>query len=103
MSQIWTPEVWHKSPEELVAEAKVALFAERDALENVALATPKNAMAGTKPAPYNEQEQLIAAISPGRNVADEWLSAMKDLRATEPLYGKSAVLTSNADEANPPA
>ena len=99
--------MWHKKPEQLVAEAKLQLFQDRADIEHGALMTPQNSMAGTTPAPYNEQEVLIQSISPGRNLAGEWVTILKDLRATEPLYGKTATLSGghaiDQESANPPA
>jgi hypothetical protein len=105
--QVWTPPVWSKGPDALVAEAKLDLFHCRQAIEHGALLTPEKAIAGAVPAMANEQEVLIQRISPGENMASEWIGTLKELFTTEPLYGHTSTLSgghqNEQETANPNA
>ena len=97
----WTPLVWSKSPEQLVAMAQQDLFATRADVETGALGTSKSSMSGQQTAPANESERFITPTPTSLN--DHWKHALNDLRATEPLYGRSGEVDGAHETANPNA
>ena len=82
----WTPEVWTKDPDALVAEARAELFEDRVEVEHGALDTDDKAISGV-PGDQNESEQLITPAPAGR--AATWASNLQEMRRTAPaVYGE---------------
>jgi hypothetical protein len=104
----WKPQVWVKGPDQLVAEARQALFSNLEGIEDGVLgASEPEAMAGGSPQDINESEQLIDPTQPpeGQGRASQWKTNLNALRATEPLAGTSKPVSWSPDPGtpNPPA
>lgn len=100
----WTPPVWQEGPDALVAQARLDLFQYRADVEVKALGDPDMAMAGGQTSPTNESERIIDG-STRRPLKNHWDRALTDLRATEPLYGRSGEVSGAHEQptANPNA
>lgn len=83
---IWTPEIWHSTPEMLMRKAQLAIFEDRNHLEGQVLTAPDLVMAGTNTAPQNESDQIIAGDDSSRSKrGSEWQNILGEMRNTEPI------------------
>lgn len=81
----WTPEVWQKGPDALVAKAQSALWDDQKHVGDV-LGGADLAMAGNTSAPQNESDEIISGQDPSRSQrAQHWQDCLQSLRKTEPV------------------
>lgn len=96
----WTPAVWTKGPDKLVADAQQQLFQDQSDFESV-LSGSDRAMSGSGNSPQNESDQLIGTDESSPSRSQNWKNCLNDLYKDEPLAAWSS--GQKDGPANPPA
>lgn len=90
----WTPEGWHKSPDQMQREAQLQIFQERAEIEQNALGSqspPMGGMSGEVGSDMNEQEELLDTSVDRSDRGAEWRRNLADMRRTDPIPGRPAI------------